>query len=58
MKPIDKLFLWLSKEPTVKDESIYQIATLRIRTTEPKRPSCYLAWVRWQQRFNKTIIQL
>jgi hypothetical protein len=55
---IDRILFPFIQEPELKDESIYQIATMRVKTFEPKRPSCYLAWVRFMQRYNKTIIKL
>jgi hypothetical protein len=55
---IDRILFPFIQEPELKDESIYQIATIRVKTIEPKRPSCYLAWVRFMQRYNKTIIKL
>jgi len=55
---IDRLIFPFIQETKYQDESIYHIATLKVKTTETKRPSCYLAWVRFMQRYNKTIIKL
>jgi hypothetical protein len=60
-KLLDKIQFWLALEPHHIEQGIHEIAMsgkLPVKTIEPKRPSCYLAWVRFMQRYNKTIIKL
>jgi hypothetical protein len=53
---------WLASEPHHIEQGIHEIAMTGkplVKTTEPqKRPSSRIAWVRYMQRYNKTIIQL
>lgn len=60
-KLLDKIQFWLASEPHNIEQGVFETAMsgkMPVKTIEPKRPSCYIAWVRWQQRFNKTIIKL
>jgi hypothetical protein len=60
-KLLDKIQFWLADSEHHIEQGIHEIAMsgrMPVKTIEPKRPSCYIAWVRWQQRFNKVRIQL
>jgi hypothetical protein len=53
---------WLADNQHNIEQGVFETAMsgrMPVKTTEPqKRPSSRLAWVRWMQRYNKTIIQL
>lgn len=60
-KLIDKFIFWLATVPPHREEGIHDIARSPItcKKIEPdKKPSSFLAWVRYMQRFNKVRIQL
>ena len=60
-KLLDKIQYWLADNQHNVEQGVFETAMsgrMPIKTIEPKRPSCYIAWVRFMQRYNKTIIQL
>ena len=60
-KLLDKIQFWLADSEHHIEQGIHEIAMsgrMPVKTIEPKRPSCYIAWVRFMQRYNKTIIKL
>ena len=59
---LNKFQFWLADSEHHIEQGIHEIAMTGkplVKTTEPqKRPSSRIAWVRYMQRYNKTIIQL
>lgn len=60
-KLLNDFQFWLASEPYHREEGIHDIARSPIacrKVEPPKKPSSFLVWVRYQQRFNKVRIQL